>query len=70
MQTQTTKSCAQVEQARQMFRAVLAPWASDMLALRRRGLDRPCRRYAKGLVLRPAAQPRRIAQDRPLRKAA
>ena len=55
MQIRTAQSCAKVEQAQQMFRAVLAPWASDLMALRHRGLDRPSRRYAVGLVLRPAS---------------
>lgn len=54
MQIGKAQSCAEVELARQMFRAVLAPWAGELMALRRRGLDRPGRRYAKGLVLRPA----------------
>lgn len=54
MQARDAQSCAEDEQARRMFRAVLAPWASDLMTLRRRGLDRPSRRYALGLVLRPA----------------
>jgi len=29
------------QEARRMFQRVLAPWASDLLALRARGLDRP-----------------------------
>lgn len=41
---------AQSEQARieaqRMFRRVLASWASDTLALRRTGLDRPSFRLA------------------------
>lgn len=49
------QTCAAVEDARQRFRAVLAPWASDLMALRARGLDRPSRRYALGLVLRPTS---------------
>ncbi len=55
MQTRIAQSCAEVEQARRMFRAVLAPWASDLMALRQRGLDLPGRRYSVGLVLRPAS---------------
>jgi hypothetical protein len=57
MQTEHAQSCAAEQQAKRMFRAVLAPWAMDLMALRRRGLDRPGRRYACGLVLRPAAEP-------------
>lgn len=49
------QTCAAVEDARRRFRAVLAPWASDLMALRARGLDRPSRRYALGLVLRPTS---------------
>lgn len=55
MQIGIAQSCAEVEQAQRMFRAVLAPWASDLMALRQRGLDLPGRRYAVGLVLRPAS---------------
>ena len=35
-----------------MFQRMLTGWAMDTLALRRRGLDRPCRRTCAG-----AAQP-------------
>ena len=64
MQTADNQSCAAVEDARQMFRAVLAPWASDLMALRARGLDRPCRRYALGLVLRPTSPESALAITR------
>lgn len=45
-QAQATDSA---EHARRMFRAVLAPWAADLLELRRRGLDRPG--FRRGLDL-------------------
>lgn len=41
--------------ARAMFERVLGAWAMDVLALRRRGLDRPGRRGLIGLA--PAAPP-------------
>ncbi len=41
-----------IAEARRMFRAVLAPWASDLLELRRRGLDHPCFRRTLRPVLR------------------
>lgn len=57
METGKDSPAAAVEQAQLMYRAVLAPWAMDLMSLRRRGLDRPGRRYAHGLVLRPASPP-------------
>lgn len=57
MERTESQTCAAVDEARRKFRAVLAPWAGDLLALRSRGLDRPSRRYGKGLVLRPAPPP-------------
>lgn len=47
--------------ARIMFERMLAAWAMDVLALRRRGLDRPGRRGVIGLA--PAAPP---AEDAPI----
>lgn len=45
-----------LEQRRAMYRRVLASWASDLLALRARGLDRPVRRVAgAGARVRRAA---------------
>jgi hypothetical protein len=44
-----------VAEAQRMFRAVLAPWVSDLLELRRRGLDRPGFRRAHHPTLRPVA---------------
>lgn len=67
MQFDQTTDRMSEQQARRMFRAVLAPWAMDMLSLRRRGLDRPSRRYQCGLVLRPGAAG---VQSGPLRRAA
>lgn len=46
-------------QAQQMFRRVLASWASDALALRRAGLDRPSLRLVGT-----------AADQQPLRRAA
>ncbi len=40
-----------IASARAAYRAVLAPWAQDLLMLRHRGLDRPSVRYIQGLVL-------------------
>jgi hypothetical protein len=57
MQTPATPGPEALEHARRMFRAVLAPWASDLLELRRRGLDRPSFRRAVGPALRPAGAP-------------
>lgn len=55
MQTTDNQSCDAVEHARGMYRAILALWTADLLALRARGLDRPSRRYSLGLVLRPSS---------------
>lgn len=70
MQTEKAQTCAPEEQARRMFRAVLAPWAMDLLELRRRGLDRPGRRYSCGLVLRPGSDGPAAPAERPVRRAA
>lgn len=44
------------QEARKMFQRVLANWASDLLALRSGGLDRPVRRtQGSGLGVRRAA---------------
>jgi len=44
-------------ECREMFQRYLAAWATDVLALRRHGLDRPCVRDAWA----PAAPMRRAA---------
>ncbi|MBK7404713.1 MAG: hypothetical protein IPJ41_08775 [Phycisphaerales bacterium] len=63
-------SLGPVLQAERMYRAVLAPWAMDLLSLRHRGLDRPSRRYANGLVLRPAQSAPPAAAPQARRRAA
>ncbi len=41
---------------RRLFQRVLGAWASDLLELRRKGLDRPSRRFeGQGLAIRPLA---------------
>jgi hypothetical protein len=45
---------AALDRARVMYRAVLAPWASDVLGLRARRLDVPGWRTGVGPVLRPS----------------
>ncbi|HVU62546.1 MAG TPA: hypothetical protein VHC70_01120 [Phycisphaerales bacterium] len=48
--------------ARAMFQRVLSGWAMDVLALRRRGWDRPCMRLAGTETDRAdARRPRRSA---------
>jgi hypothetical protein len=39
-----------IERSRAMFARVLSAWASDMLVLRSRGLDRPSARRTRGAV--------------------
>lgn len=58
-----------VAEARRKFCAVLAPWASELLELRRRGLDRPSFRLNHGQGLRPAALPALAAPGRERRAA-
>lgn len=53
MQTPPDPSDEALAQARRMFCAVLAPWASDLLRLRRSGLDRPGFRRCAGAALGP-----------------
>jgi len=48
--------------ARAMFQRVLSGWATDVLALRRRGWDRPCMRLNAGAA--PARRERRQAGRR------
>jgi hypothetical protein len=43
------------QQVKAMFHRVIASWASDALALRRRGLDRPSTREGNGAPVAPAA---------------
>lgn len=50
-----------VAAAHAMFNRVLAPWAMDLLALRKRGLDRPGSRPGRGLFA--ADPPRRDTLD-------
>lgn len=52
--TGRTISAEAERQARVMFERILTGWAMDVLALRRRGLDRPGSRPGRGL---PAAPP-------------
>lgn len=42
--------------AAEMFRRVLAPWAMDIMRLRRAGLDRPTARKARRLLAIPSEQ--------------
>ncbi len=42
--------------AAEMFRRVLAPWAMDIMRLRRAGLDRPTARKARRLLAVPGDQ--------------
>ena len=53
--------------ARAMFQRVLSGWATDVLALRRRGWDRPCLRLCSGAG---CAAPQRRSGRAPGRKRA
>ena len=72
MKAPDTRPNQAVEIAKRMYCAVLTPWASDMIDLRSRGLDRPSRRSATGLApigprLGLASRPIRFAQQSPMR---
>jgi hypothetical protein len=54
--------------AKSMFQRTLTGWATDVLALRKRGWDKPCRRLCKSTAC--AAPPRRIARSSGRRRAA
>ena len=48
--------------ARAMFQKTVSNWAGDVLALRKRGWDRPCLRLTRRVVVRrPKASGRRRA---------
>ena len=53
MVTAESSSERAARQARRMFRAVIAGWAQDLLALRGRGLSRPGKRRARRLLAMP-----------------
>lgn len=58
----TTDARMQVMNAKAMFQRVLTGWASDVLALRKRGWDRPCLRLTgTSSVRRPRRAVRRKA---------
>lgn len=52
--------------AARMFRRVLAPWAMDIMRLRRAGLDRPTARKARRLLAVPGDHPETVATLEPL----
>ncbi len=55
-----------VDMAKAMFQRTLTGWASDVLALRKRGWDKPCLR----LGMRVATPVRRVASVSGRRRAA
>ncbi|HNB60626.1 MAG TPA: hypothetical protein PK308_09940 [Phycisphaerales bacterium] len=61
----------QAMDARRMFNRVLASWAMDVLALKKRNLDRPSLRHGSGLraTAHLSAAPARAATPRPRRAA-
>ena len=49
--------------AKRMFQRVLSAWAMDVLALKRRGWDRPCVRSVDGVIGYAPARPRHAASS-------
>jgi hypothetical protein len=59
---QAARSHEGVDAVNTMFQRVLQAWAVDALALRRRGLDRPCSRDGAGTALYQAQISRRAGR--------
>lgn len=59
--TPVARSCEPVMNAQAMYRRVLSSWAMDVLALRRRGWDKPTLRLVPSARRRTRPAPRRKA---------